>query len=95
MQRDEIRSRIRSFILQNILVDEPPETLTDSTSLMTTGIISSLALTEMVAFLEDTYGIALRQDDLSPERMDSIDLIVKVVEELQHASGGDQCHTAS
>jgi acyl carrier protein len=85
MQRDEIRSGVRDFILQNILIDEPSDTLDDSTLLISTGIISSLAMLETVAFLEDTYSIALREHDLTPDRLDSVNLIVDLVEELRSA----------
>ena len=87
MQRAEIRSGVRAFIVQNVLNDEPDETLTDATRLLTTGIISSLAVLELVEFLEDTYQIALRQDDLGPDRLDTINLIVGLVEELRQVPG--------
>ena len=82
VQRDEVRSGVRAFVLEHFLVGEPPDSLSDSTLLLTTGIVSSLAMLELVAFLEETYSIALRQDDLTHERLDSIDLIVALVEEL-------------
>ena len=83
----DVRSAVRSFVLEKFLVGEPPESLKDSTLLITTGIVSSLATLELVAFLEDEYCIALRQDDLTPDRLDSIDRIVMVVEELRERQG--------
>jgi acyl carrier protein len=82
-QATDIRSGVRSFILDNFLVGEPPESLENSTLLMTTGIVSSLAMLELVAFLEETYAVTLRQDDLTPDRLDSVDLIVELVDELR------------
>jgi acyl carrier protein len=79
---DDVRAGVRSFILANYLIGEPHESLKDSTLLMTTGIVSSLAMLELVAFLEQTYSVTLRQEDLTPERLDSVDLIVSLVEEL-------------
>jgi acyl carrier protein len=80
---NDVRTGVRSFILQNFLMGERPESLQDSTPLITTGIVSSVAMLELVAFLEDTYSIVLRQDDLTSDRLDSVDLIVGLVEELQ------------
>ena len=80
---DDVRSGVRRFILEHFLVGEPPASLQDSTSILTTGIVSSLATLELVAFLEDEYGVTLRQDDLSPDRLDSIDRIVSLVQELR------------
>jgi len=85
-QGDQIRSGVRAFIADKFLVGEPPESLRDSTLLMTTGIVSSVAMLELVAFLENTYNITLRQDDLTPDRLDSVDLIAELVMELQGAN---------
>jgi acyl carrier protein len=93
MQRAEIRSGVRTFILQNVLGGEPAETLTDSTRLLTTGIVSSLAVLELVGFLEDAYDVALRRSDLGPDRLDTIDLIVTLVEELQQLQRPDRTST--
>jgi acyl carrier protein len=80
---DHIRPGIRRFILDNFLIGEPPESLQDSTSLLTTGIVSSLATLELVAFLENEYSVVLRPEDLSVDRLDSVDCIVKLVDELR------------
>lgn len=81
-QLEDVRVEVRAFILDNFLPDERPGSLADATELLTTGIVSSLGMLEIVAFLEDKYSIALRQEDLSPERLNSVDLIVSLVEEL-------------
>lgn len=77
---DSVRAGVRQFILDTFLVGEPPETLKDSTALLTTGIVSSLATLELVAFLENEFSVTLQPDDLSPDRLDSIDRIVALVE---------------
>jgi acyl carrier protein len=89
-EADNVRAGVRRFILETFLVGEPPESLQDSTSLLTTGIISSLAMLDLVAFLENEYGVTFLQDDLSPDRLDSVDLIVRLVRELRQreAAGG-------
>ncbi len=85
---DDVRQTVRRFILETFLVGEPPESLKDSTSLLTTGIVSSLATLEIAAFLETEYSVALRPDDLSVDRLDTVDRIVKLVEELRAPGGG-------
>ncbi|HLG59543.1 MAG TPA: hypothetical protein VI485_29665 [Vicinamibacterales bacterium] len=84
-QGNGVRTGVRAFILEHFLVGESPESLHDSTLLMTTGIISSLAMLELVAFVEAQHGVTLRQDDLTPDRLDSVDLIVELIEELAGA----------
>ncbi len=82
---DDIRTGVRRFILSNFLVGEPPDALADSTLLMTSGIVSSLAALELVAFLENEYGVTLREEDLAVDRLDSVDRIVTLVEERRTA----------
>lgn len=81
MTNDEIRGTLRSYILANFLPGEPPETLEDSTPLITSGIIASLSLVELVNFIEDTFTIKLEQDDVGTARMDSIELLVDLIAE--------------
>jgi acyl carrier protein len=87
VQGDEIRTCVRSFVLEKFLPGEAPETLKDSTLLMTTGIVSSLAMLELVAFVENEYDVTLRHDDLTPDRLDSVDLVVGLVRELRELKG--------
>ena len=81
-QDRNIRAEVRSFILTHFLVGEREDSLTDSTELLTTGIVSSIAMLELVAFLEEEYAILLGQDDLTPERLDNVERIVDLVEKL-------------
>src|SRR5262245_17765815 len=78
---DTVRDAIRSFILSNFLPAEAPDTLKDSTLLVTSGVITSLSMLELVAFIEQTFAVTLDPDDFGVERMDSIDLLVELVAE--------------
>ena len=82
----DVRTGVRRFILDNFLIGEPSEALQDSTLLLTTGIISSLAMLELVAFLETEFAVALRPRDLTPDRLDSVTSIVALVDELRQAA---------
>jgi acyl carrier protein len=75
----DVRRAIRSFILDNFLPGEAPETLADSTLLITSGIITSLSLLEIVAFIEERFPVTLLPDDIGVDRMDSVDLLVELV----------------
>lgn len=81
-QEPNIRAQVRSFILSHFLVGEREDSLKDSTPLLTTGIVSSIAMLELVAFIEEEYSILLGQDDLTPERLDNVERIVDLVEKL-------------
>ena len=77
----DVRQTLRAFILSSFLPDEAPETLKDSTQLISGGIIASLALLELVSFIEEEFSVVLEQQDIGPDRMDSIDLMVDLIHE--------------
>lgn len=65
------------------MAEAPPESLTDSTRLITMGTLSSAKVIELIVFLEAEFNITLRDDDLAPERLDTIDDIVSLISELR------------
>jgi len=44
-------------------------------------VIDSLGIVQLIAFLEDKYGITIDDDDLDPEKFRSVERIVILVEE--------------
>jgi acyl carrier protein len=79
MTDDEIRQAIRSFILTNFLPGEAAETLKDSTLLLSSGVVTSLSMLELVTFIEETFSVIFAPDDFGVDRMDSVDLLVELV----------------
>jgi acyl carrier protein len=77
--REEIREAVRSFILANFLPGEAPETLQDSTQLISSGVMTSLSMLELVTFLEEEFSFTLEPEDIRVGHMDTIDLIVGLV----------------
>lgn len=72
---------MRDYVLTNFLPGEQPETLEDSTPLITSGIITSLSLVEIVTFIEDKFDVTLDHEDIGAARMDSIDRLTDLVME--------------
>lgn len=54
--------------------------LSDSGSLLELGIIDSTGVLELVGFLEETFAIAVEDDDLTPDNLDSIDNLVNYIQ---------------
>lgn len=66
-----IQEQIRNFIVENFLFGES-NGLSESDSLLEKGIIDSTGVLELIAFIEETYGIKVEDEELSPENLDSI-----------------------
>jgi len=74
-----LRDQIRTFILDNFIL-EKPEDLKDDESMLEKGIMDSTGVLELVAFLESTYEIKVEDEELIPENLDSIKNIVSYLE---------------
>ncbi|WP_292207168.1 acyl carrier protein [Mesorhizobium sp.] len=83
MNAIQIRTMARDFILKEFLPGEMPENLTDSTELITDGILDSLATLKLVAYLEKSCGIEIAPDELVPENLNSIAQIANFVQSKQ------------
>jgi acyl carrier protein len=77
---DDIVRDVKAYILERYLSGENPEALTPETPLITSGILNSLATLELVAFIEERYGLELEASDLSPERLGTLESIARLVQ---------------
>jgi acyl carrier protein len=68
------REAIREFITTNFYVADPAS-LDDGDSLLDGGIVDSTGVLELVAFLEERFGIRVEDRDIVPENLDSIEAL--------------------
>lgn len=80
-----VRERIRSYIIDNFLFGDTEPLTGDDVSLLDSGIIDSVGVMELVAFLEGDLGVTVDDADLVPENLDSVDNLVRFVETKQGA----------
>jgi acyl carrier protein len=87
-----IEKEIRKFIEENFILDEN-DNLSSEDSLLEKGIIDSTGVLELVAFIEETYNVKIKDEELIPENLDSIKSISRFIQErlespgeLQHSS---------
>ena len=73
----EINEIIREF-LHGLLPNSAA--LRDDTSLLTSGVIDSMILLQLVGFLEETFGIQVEANEATRESFDRIDNIAAFVE---------------
>lgn len=77
----DIGSEVEGFILEKITLDG--EKIARNEDLLASDTLDSLAIVELVAFLEARFGIRVSDDDLVPENFKTIDEIVAFVERTE------------
>ncbi|HZM17581.1 MAG TPA: acyl carrier protein [Candidatus Krumholzibacteria bacterium] len=68
---DEITQRIRAFVLTKL----EPRGITqvdDRDSLVASGVVDSLGVFQLVAFLEDAFDIRVRDEEIALEHFESV-----------------------
>lgn len=78
MQDPDIYEPVRQFIVRMFLKGRDT-TLTPTTPLVSSGILDSLAVTELIMFLEDHMNVQFSGAEADPARFDTLELIVQAV----------------
>jgi acyl carrier protein len=76
---DNTKDIIRAFILEEFLPGEDPALLTDSTQLVTSGVLDSLATLRLVTFIEERFGVEIEPHEMSLEYMDTLPDIAQLI----------------
>ncbi len=82
----QIRQELRQFVIDNFLYGQDLD-LKDDASFLENGIIDSTGVLELISFLEESYGLELAETDLTPENLDSINKVTRLVESRLPAEG--------
>ena len=75
----DLQQDMRKFVIDNFLFGEDNGKLANDDSLMEQGLIDSTGALELVTYLEGTYGIKIKDEELDPENLDSINKLVSFI----------------
>ena len=67
----DVATRIRDFIKQEILFEDSNASLTDETPLLE-GILDSLALMQLVAFIEEEFGVEIDDAEMTADNFRTV-----------------------
>lgn len=84
---NSLEGKIRSFIVDNFLFGEGEDGLRNEDSLLENGLIDSTGILELIDFIQQTFEIAIQDDEIVPDNLDSIDKISTFVRRKEGASG--------
>ena len=81
----DITQEIKEFVASNFLYGQGGQDLAPDTSFLENGIIDSTGVLELVAFLEENYHIKVRDNELVPDNLDSLEKVTRFVGRKQAA----------
>ena len=67
-----MKQELRRFVIDNFMFGLEETPLLDEDSFLELGLIDSTGVLELVAFLEERYGVHVQDDELIPENLDSL-----------------------
>ena len=70
------KETIRGFIISNFLEGGQSAAFADDDSFLEEGIIDSVGVLELVAFIEETFDFRVEDEEIIPENLDSVNRIV-------------------
>lgn len=77
---ESLNATIKEFILDEFLPGTKPSELTDATPLITGAILDSLATLNLVAFLEERFGIEIQAHEVNVDNLNTISDIARLVQ---------------
>jgi len=75
----EIKGAVRQYIVENFLASTPDTDLSDSTPLVTSGVIDSIGAIGLILFIEGRFGIEFMPREISVHNLDTLDQIEELV----------------
>ena len=75
----EIKSAIRQFIAENVLLGVHQATIEDSTPLVTGGLIDSIGMIGLVAFLESQFKVEFDPREINVQHLNTLEQIEELI----------------
>lgn len=68
----DIKHQVRSYLLDNFLMGGLEEEIQDNMSFIEAHILDSTGFIELISYLEEQFGIQVKDDEMVPENLDSL-----------------------
>ena len=75
----DIKAAIKQYILDEFLPGENPDSLDDSTPLITGGVLDSIATVRLIAFIEERFGVQVDPHEMNADYLNFLPDIAALV----------------
>jgi len=79
MTQAEIREKVWAYIVENFLYMRPNLQVAPDDSLLRSGVFDSLGVMEIIGFIEETFGIAVEQEEVTEAHFGTLNAISSYV----------------
>jgi acyl carrier protein len=76
----DIKFQIRDFLARNLLFSEDGFKFTDDASFLEEGIVDSLGVMELVAFVQKAFNITVDPQDVTPDNFDTVNKLAAFIQ---------------
>lgn len=81
-----VSQALEDFIVRNIMVADGNVSLSWDDSLIKSGIVDSLGILRLVAFIEENFSVVVEDTEVVPENFESINAMSSLVQRKQGKS---------
>ena len=82
---DEISKVVRDYIIREYVQEGDDREVTETTRLISSGLVDSFSMVSLLRFLEKKYAIHIPDADATPEAFDTVERIVALVQRVRKA----------
>jgi acyl carrier protein len=80
----DVETAIERFVVDEIMLGDSNTKIDPNESLISSGVLDSLALLRLIAFLEEQMGVTVDDSEVIPENFESINEIKSFIEKKKH-----------
>lgn len=80
---DELTKAVLEYVIREYLEDGDERVITETTPLISSGIVDSFSMVSLKRFLERKYAIRIPDAEATPEAFDTVQRIVALVQRIQ------------
>lgn len=82
----DTETAIERFIVDEIMLGDSSTKIDPDESLISSGVLDSLALLRVIAFIEEQFGITVEDSEVIPENLETVNDIRSFIEKKQAAN---------
>ena len=84
-ESQDLINDVREFICQTMLVGMADQSIEPDESLVQRGVVDSTGVLELVEFLQTRYEIAIKDDEITTDNLDSLNAIAEFLKRKRAA----------